>query len=175
MATDLVNPISGITPSQLSQPFTRGSAVATTSGTAVDITGFPSWARIIILSFAGISTNGTSLLELRIGSGSVDSTGYDSVASFGVAGGQFVSSTSGFVLTPSTAASAAALQNGSIILFNSSGNVWQSQSNISAASSVVCSAGSGLKSLGGTLDRVRLTTQGGTDTFDAGSITPLYL
>lgn len=154
---------------------TRGTSVATTSGTAIDITGFPSWARIIILSLAGVSTNGTSLLEVRIGSGSVDSTGYDSVASFGVTGGQYVSSTSGFVLTPSTAASAAALQNGSIILFNSSANVWQSQSNISAASSVVCSAGTGLKSLGGTLDRVRLTTQGGTDTFDAGSITPLYL
>jgi hypothetical protein len=32
----------------------------------------------------------------------------------------------------------------------------------------------GAKSLSGTLDRVRLTTVNGTDTFDAGSVNILY-
>jgi hypothetical protein len=34
--------------------------------------------------------------------------------------------------------------------------------------------GSGSISLGGTLDRVRITSDNGTDTFDAGSINILY-
>jgi len=33
---------------------------------------------------------------------------------------------------------------------------------------------SGIKTLSGTLDRVRITTVNGTDTFDAGSINILY-
>jgi hypothetical protein len=33
---------------------------------------------------------------------------------------------------------------------------------------------SGTLALGGSLDRVRITTAGGTDTFDAGSINILY-
>ena len=35
-------------------------------------------------------------------------------------------------------------------------------------------AGGGVKTLSGTLDRVRLTTASGTATFDAGSINILY-
>jgi hypothetical protein len=34
--------------------------------------------------------------------------------------------------------------------------------------------GSGNVTLGGTLDRLRVTTVGGTDTFDAGSINIIY-
>jgi hypothetical protein len=34
--------------------------------------------------------------------------------------------------------------------------------------------GAGTKTLSGTLDRVRITTSNGTDTFDAGSINILY-
>jgi hypothetical protein len=33
---------------------------------------------------------------------------------------------------------------------------------------------SGISTLSGTLDRVRITTTNGTDTFDAGSINVLY-
>ena len=123
-----------VTPAKLSQPFTSGTSVASTSGTAIDFTSIPSWVKRITLSLAGVSTNGTSILEVRIGSGSVDATGYDSACSFtGLAGG-FVSSTTGFVLTSLSAASAAASQNGSIVLLKTTGNTWQSVSNIGSSS-----------------------------------------
>jgi hypothetical protein len=59
---------------------------------------------------------------------------------------------------------------------NISGNTWV-YSGIyyisSATAATVWSAGNAL-ALGGTLDRVRLTTVNGTDTFDAGSVNILY-
>jgi hypothetical protein len=58
----------------------------------------------------------------------------------------------------------------------------QQQSNTWVASHVLGSSspnnfsvvGAGVVALGGSLDRVRLTTAGGTDTFDAGSINVFY-
>jgi len=54
-------------------------------------------------------------------------------------------------------------------------------SNLYVASCQICSTGSalfgfgnGAVTLGGTLDRVRITTVNGTDTFDAGTINILY-
>jgi hypothetical protein len=56
-------------------------------------------------------------------------------------------------------------------LVNISGNDWVA--SLSANSSIqVCGGGS--VSLSGTLDRLRLTTENGTDTFDAGSVNIMY-
>ena len=53
-----------------------GTAVASTSGTAITFTGIPSTAKRITVMFNGVSTNGSSDLLLQIGSGSVTTTGY---------------------------------------------------------------------------------------------------
>ena len=52
-------------------------------------------------------------------------------------------------------------------------NIWNEQSIVSNALTSLL-LGAGDKALSGTLDRVRITTVNGTDTFDAGSINILY-
>jgi hypothetical protein len=54
-----------------------------------------------------------------------------------------------------------------------SGNAWVSSHAYGDGSGAVMTGG-GNVTLGGTLDRVRITTVNGTDTFDAGSINILY-
>jgi hypothetical protein len=54
-----------------------------------------------------------------------------------------------------------------------SGNTWIGTGNVITSGGFV-SVTSGNVALTGTLDRVRITTQGGTDTFDAGSVNILY-
>jgi hypothetical protein len=56
---------------------TSGTAVASTSGTAIDFTGLPAWVKRITLMFSGLSTNGTSDYMVQLGdSGGFETTGY---------------------------------------------------------------------------------------------------
>jgi hypothetical protein len=151
-----------------------GTAVASTSGVAIDFTGIPSWAKRITVMFQGVSTSGTSNLRIQIGSGSVDSTGYSS--SFGNIGAASVSgainSTSGWEML-TVAASTTNSGIATICLLGS--NIWTFNSLISAVTTTNTILAAGVKAaLSGTLDRVRITTVNGTDTFDAGSINILY-
>ena len=55
-----------------------------------------------------------------------------------------------------------------------SGNTWVQSSNTSRSDAFATSCCGGTVTLGGILDRVRITTVNGTDTFDAGSINILW-
>jgi hypothetical protein len=151
-----------------------GAAVASTSGTSIDFTGIPSWAKRVTVMFNGVSTSGTSNLRIQIGSGSVDSTGYSS--SYGNIGTASVSgavnSTSGWEIL-NVAASATNSGIATICLLSS--NIWTFNSLTSAVTTANTILVGGVKTaLSGTLDRVRITTVNGTDTFDAGSINIMY-
>ena len=65
-----------VTPAKMSQKLTSGTAVASTSGTSIDFTDIPSWVKRITVMISGVSTNGSSSLVCRVGSGSVATTGY---------------------------------------------------------------------------------------------------
>jgi hypothetical protein len=147
---------------------TLATAVASTSGTSIDFTGLPNWIKRITVMFAGVSTNGTSNILIQSGSGSIDSTGYVSQA--GNRGAE-ASSTAGFLVTNSTAA--ASLIGGSVVLTTLGSNVWVAAGTLNGANSVpnICA---GYKTFSGTIDRIRITTVNGTDTFDAGTINILY-
>ena len=156
---------------------TAGTAVASTSGTSIDFTSIPSWVKRVTVMFSGVSTSSTSNLLLQIGNGSIVTTGYDSAAFSSNASN--TASTVGFILTAANVV-ASCVYSGSIVLAltNSSTNLWVS-SGVLTQSTVPASNGSGNvaagnKALSGTLDRVRITTVAGTDTFDAGSINILY-
>jgi hypothetical protein len=152
----------------------QGTAQNTTSGTAIDFTGIPSWVKRITVMLNGVSTNGASYLLLRIGSGSVQTTGYDSTASAGTASGTFQSNTTGFILTY-PAQTASSVFKGMITLCLIGSNTWVSSGNISdSVYQLENSGSSGNVTLSGTLDRIRLTTVNGTDAFDAGSVNILY-
>ena len=146
-----------------------GTAVASTSGTSIDFTGIPSWVKRITVMIAGVSTSGTSPVRLQIGGGSVETTGYESTGT--VMGTGNATSTSGFDRYQTAAAN---ITNGyySLLLIGSNQWVCVAQYALSTASDPGWI--SGRKTTATTLDRVRITTVNGTDTFDAGSINILY-
>jgi hypothetical protein len=59
-------------------------------------------------------------------------------------------------------------------IVNISGNVWVYSSAIGSPALLLSAVGGGNITLSGALTAIRLTTSGGTDTFDAGSINILY-
>jgi hypothetical protein len=147
------------------------TAQASTSGTSIDFTGIPSWVKRVTVMFSGMSTSGTSNYLIQLGdSGGIETTGYAGQAANQV--GTIVAYTTGFLFN---AASAGYSISGvfSINLLNASVNTFSAFGTLAdATGGVFYSAGS--KSLSATLDRVRITTVNGTDTFDAGSINILY-
>ena len=161
-----------ITPAKLSQPLTLSTAQASTSGTSIDFTSIPAWVKRITVMFSAVSTSGSSNLLVQIGdSDGVENTGYTSFA--GDYNGNTAQNTTGFILNRINSASS--IFNGFIVLNLVTGNTFVSSgvfSYESAGAYVASSAGS--KTLSAKLDRVRITTVNGTDTFDAGSINIMY-
>jgi hypothetical protein len=151
-----------------------GTAVASTSGTSIDFTGIPSWVKRVTVMFNGISTNGTSNYLVQLGdSGGIENTGYVGCgARFNAGGNGFVNYTSGIGFATD---SAAKINSGALIisLLNLSTNTWTAIGNLGTANADIYATSSS-KSLSATLDRVRITTVNGTDTFDAGSVNILY-
>jgi hypothetical protein len=150
-----------------------GTATASTSGTSIDFTSIPSWVKRITVMLTGVSTNGTSNLLLQIGSGSVTNSGYISSASYATNVVLSVVSTAGFVVTSTN--TAANVTSGSVTLSLLSNNTWVLSGVVTLYTFTGTQFNSGNSpALAGALDRVRITTVNGTDTFDAGSINILY-
>ena len=154
-------------------PLTSGTAVASTSGTSVDFTSIPSWVKRITVMFNGVSTNGTSNLLVQLGAGSVVTTGYTQSSTYMVNGGSNSASgpTSGFNLSVSTAASDTLYGTAVITLVGSNNYISTVNTIRFVGASVV---GAGGITLSGAIDRLRLTSVNGTDTFDAGSVNILF-
>ena len=155
-------------------PLTLGTEAATTSGTAHDFTLIPSWVKRITVMLSGVGTNGTSIPQLRIGSGGIDTTGYLGVSAYVAATTASANLTSGVSLIP-TGWNATLTISGNVVFNNMGSNVWTFSGGLglTAAANGVYVGGHKL-ALAGALDRVRLTTVNGTDTFDAGSINIMY-
>ena len=155
-----------------------GTAVASTSGTSIDFTGIPSWVKRVTVMFNGVSTNGASAFQVQLGTLSgIETTGYN--AAVGVVAGTYVgaagtaNATTGFVLEYNNQ-TAASLMSGHLLLTTISSNTWVGSGIIGSSSGTQVFLFSGNKATASTLDRVRITTVNGTDTFDAGSINILY-
>ena len=165
-----------ITPAKLSQPFTSATAVASTSGTAIDFTAIPNWVKRVTVMFNAVSTTGVSPLEIRIGSGSIVSTGYQSGAF--TPNNINTGSTTGFILTAANYDVAVYAGSITLLLQNPASYIYVSSGVISNTESPgsygAGNSSGGVKTLSGVLDRIRITTVGGTDTFDNGSINIMY-
>ena len=157
---------------------TSGTSQATTSGTNIDFTGIPSWVKRITVMFNGVSTNGTSVPQVQIGSGSVSASGYavtgTTTTNAGVVAGN--SFTSGFALEASTGSTGATTTiYGQLVLCLLGSNTWTGSGQFAHTGTSTSATTAGASpALSGALDRIRITTVGGTDTFDAGSINILY-
>ena len=154
-----------------------GTSVASTSGTAIDFTSIPSWVKKITVMFSGVSTNGTSPVQIRIGtSGGVVSSGYSGAVSYFAGGATAqVAFSAGIQTEAGTGlAAAAATRNGFVQVGNIAGNTWVFSGALGWGNVAGGSVVGGAIALSGPLTQVRITTVNGTDTFDAGSINILY-
>jgi hypothetical protein len=147
-----------------------GTAVASTSGVSVDFTGIPSWAKRITVMFSGVSTSGTSIPLIQLGSGSVQTSGYVCAGiSYGASSSTTVF-TNGFAVADSNAATD--LLHGQAVFNLLGSNIYVGTGMFKRTS--IAGTTQGSVTLSGTLDRIRITTVNGTDTFDGGSINILY-
>jgi len=151
----------------------QGTAVASTSGTSIDFTGIPSWAKRITVMLSGVSTSGTSIMQIQLGTGSTtySTSGYTQYAS-NVNASISSTATTGFAIRVSVAA--ADTTRGNFTLCLQTGNTWVGSSFMAGDSNAKATLGVGSIDLGATLTAVRITTVNGTDTFDAGTINIQY-
>ena len=162
---------SAVMTTMASSVITSGTTVATTSGTSIDFTSIPSWVKRITVMFQGVSVSGTSTPLIQIGAGSVATTGYLGAGGY-IASALVNNFTTGFAIT--AASNAASIYHGTMSITLLGSNVWVANGCFARSDSAVQNFGQGSVTLGGTLDRVRITTVNGTDAFDAGSINILY-
>ena len=155
------------------------SASQTVSSTTITVVGLdflsiPSYVKRITVMFSGVSTSGTSNLQIQLGAGTIQSTSYDATAAQGDNATTVTSvrATSGFIFTATNAA--ANLWYGNMTITSFGSNTWTETGALGRSVATNAQWCAGGVTLSGTLDRVRITTVNGTDTFDAGSINILY-
>jgi len=124
----------------------------------------------------GVSTNGTGVILVQIGSSSYTTSGYTGIlgttTTLPGAGASVVSS--GFGMAANVSAATSTQGNMNLMLVGSNTWVYQGSSYSRGDSS---NSSSGYLALGGTLDRVRViasNTGSPADTFDAGTVNVLY-
>ena len=121
--------------------------------------------------FNGVSLSGTANPYIQLGdSGGIEASGY-SQGTFSSALG--TTGFSGAFVIYSATAAYLIYGTMTISLLDSASNLWVATGTFGSGSGIAWFLG-GAKSTSATLDRVRITTSNGTDTFDAGSINILY-
>ena len=156
------------------QKIVQATAVTLTTQTSVDFTSIPSWVKRITVVFSGVSLSGASSILVQLGAGSVTSSGYVSSAggfqpNASTSGGS--TSTAGFLIYLNLSS---LTFSGNLVICNITGSSWVADYAGKSAATPTISYGGGDVTLSGTLDRVRVTTVNGTDTFDAGVVNIIY-
>ena len=161
---------------------TSGTVQASTAGTAINFTGIPSWVKRITVGFNAVKTSGTSPPLIQIGSSALGytSTGYTGSNSvISNASAVTANFTNGIGLGVNTSNwSSSQVVSGTVtfVLVDSANNTWSASGIVGSSNATVTWWTAGAKSLAtsNTLDRIRVTTSGGTETFAGGSINILY-
>ena len=141
---------------------------------AVDFANIPSWAKRITVIFNGVSQNSaTQYIIVQLGdSGGIEATGYASGGSFSGASSSGFTSTAGFVTGSNM--NAAGTLHGLMIITLLGSNTWVASFAGGLSDANYGHLGGGSKTLSDTLTQLRITTVGGTATFDAGNINLLW-
>jgi hypothetical protein len=151
---------------------TSMTAQATTSGTAKDFTGIPSWVKRITVIFNGVSSTGNNTLSVQLGTSSgIETTGYDSLVATN-RGVEYRSSTNLIVASFGSTTNTTEI-SGAMTIFLVSGTTF--------VSSTCCAdvegtnerslTGGGNKTLASALTQLRVLS---TVAFDAGSVNVMY-
>ena len=151
---------------------TRTSSVTASGETVLDFENIPSGVRRITIIFDSISWNNGNEGIVQIGdSGGLETTGYTSNCGyFGPAQGTLQRS-NGFVWATFNSSSTF---TGHMVITNLRDNLWVSSHTITRTNDFYTMSGGGRKELSGTLDRLRITVDDGSSTYDAGSVSVFY-
>ena len=167
-----------VTPAGLSgagfSKLVRATSVNSFSGTAIDFTNIPSWAKRITVMFNGVSTSGTSAIQVQLGTSvGVKTTEYNTAGhNLNISTSAGTGHTSGAVFGSNLMATKAF--GGSIDITNVGGNIWVYKGEIANSDNSYGRTTAGNVILSSTLDRIRITTVNGTDTFNGGSVNIMY-
>lgn len=155
---------------------TLATPQATTSGTTIDFTSIPSGTKVINVMLTGVSTNGTSPLTLRIGdSGGVETTSYLTTETTFNSGSSGTNNyTNGFTFAAGHDTNVTYYGQLVLTLLNSSTNMWVMSGHLARSDTLQSVILTGSKTLSAELDRIQLTSVGGTDAFDAGIMNISY-
>ncbi len=152
---------------------TRGTAVASTAGVAVDFVGIPAGVSRVTVLLSGVSSAGSSPFQIQLGtSAGVVTAGY-------AGGGDAFSASPGLTLRTNGLAlmnqnAATAVHHVRAVLELVSGTTWLCTSAGMRSDTTIQEYGVCSITLPGTLDRVRLTSWTGVDTFDAGTVNIIF-
>lgn len=142
------------------------------TGTSVDFTDIPSWAKRITVMFHAVSTNGSSPIQIQIGSGAIVGSGYSSHTT-SIEGTAVGTSVSGTGILVDAGGSPSMVRFGRCVLENMAQFTYTATTLSGVSGGVgarINSGGAGIPIISGTLDRIRITTVNDTDTFDSGTI-----
>lgn len=154
-----------------------GTVVTTTSGTTANIGSLPAGIKRIHIGIAGVSTNGTSGIELALGtSGGITTSGYLGSVVKNITGvATSLHPSDAFNLVETTWAAAGVLQGViTLILVDAATNTWTVGGTLSRSDSATTFTLSGSVALPGAITQLQLQTTNATDTFDAGKFNIVY-
>jgi hypothetical protein len=144
-----------------------------TTNTFLEFTALPSWVKRITLMFSGLSTNGTSDIIVQLGTGATPTyttTGYLGTCITGTA--SLTNYTTGLLL--SNVVTATDIGHGNMYITNVTGNTWTETHCYGASDSTLIRHGAGAIPLAAALTAIRITTAGGVNVFDAGTVNIFY-
>ena len=152
---------------------TVGTPVAATSGTTIDFTSLPAGLTKITVSFKAVSVSSTSPMMIQIGdsAGGIQATGYAGTVGYN---SNYTAMSTGFYLQYNSDSNTRTHNGVCMFTLENSSTTWTESCNF-ASSIPALHIGGGYKTLStGPIDRLRITTFGGTATFTAGEINITY-
>lgn len=153
------------------------SNISTSTGATFYDVAVPWWATKMEVWLFGVSTSGTSnvIIQLGVTSATPTTSGYAGVTS-SESGSSFALASNGFSINGSSNA-AANVVDGLMSIVRAPGNVYVASAQVGdhqTAAATSLRHGTGIVSLSNQAQMLRLTTSGGTDTFDVGSFNVLF-
>lgn len=150
------------------------TAVASTTGTSISFTGIPTWAKRVTVMFVGVSTDSTSPILVKLGTGAgISSTNYISTgARLAAAGTTIGTSTAGLIINSTDAADTV---SGTLVISTvDPTNYYYASDHTFKSGTTAVLTGGGRSTLGNLMTQLSITTVSGTANFDAGTINVLY-
>ena len=148
-----------------------GTIYTSDNATYKDFIGIPSYARRIYVVFYGFSTSGTDPILIQLGtSAGIVSTNYVStVVKIGATNSTIITSTSGMIACD-PGASSSIYGQWVLSALGSSSTEWVGTGTTTFNTTAGPVVGSGGINIVGIVDRIRITTTDGNETFDDGKI-----